>query len=162
MNKFNILFIVIAAGIILTSCTNYVARPAVITDEEVFPQEQIQITETTENEQTTSSVQQTDSPTKEFNVIIGHTSYNPSTFTVNVGDTIRFLATTARGTSTHNHGITIDEYRINQAVTSENIPVTIEFAADRAGTFNIWCRTCWDGPFGRGHPNIRGTLVVDE
>lgn len=97
---------------------------------------------------------------KEFNVTISHTSYSPASFRVNVGDTVRIYAVAAPGTASHNHGITIDEYNVNVAVTSETNPAQIVFVADRAGTFDIWCKTCWDGPFGKGHPDIRATLVV--
>ncbi|MBI4019836.1 MAG: cupredoxin domain-containing protein [Candidatus Aenigmarchaeota archaeon] len=97
---------------------------------------------------------------KEFQVTIGHTAYSPSSFTVTRGDTVRFMAVAAPGTESHNHGITIDEYNINQAVTSSATPTKIEFVADKAGTFQIYCKTCRDGPFGTGHPDIRATLVV--
>src|SRR3989304_4692095 len=104
---------------------------------------------------------------KEFRVTIGHTFYNPSSFTVNKGQTVRFLANAAKGTGdesgfSHNHGIAIDEYGINESVTSEDTsnPKVIEFVADKAGEFNIWCRSCWDGPFGRNHPAIEAKLIV--
>jgi len=102
---------------------------------------------------------------RQFPVTIGHTFYSPNNFEVNVGNTVRFLAVAARGTGVessfnHNHGITIDEYSINAAVTSENTPTIVTFVADKAGTFIIYCRTCWDGPFGQQHPDIRATLVV--
>ena len=99
---------------------------------------------------------------KEFRVAIGHTSFNPASFTVQQGDTVRFLAVAAPGTGSHNHGITIDEYGINQAVTREDArnPVVIEFVADKQGTFTVYCKPCWDGPYGRSHPDIRATLVV--
>lgn len=99
---------------------------------------------------------------KEFDVVIGHTFYRPDDFVVKRGDTVRFSAVVAAGTGNHNHGITIDEYGINQAVTSESEAVVVEFAADKSGTFSIWCKTCWEGPFGRGHPDIRATLTVEE
>ncbi|MBI4175698.1 MAG: cupredoxin domain-containing protein [Candidatus Aenigmarchaeota archaeon] len=97
---------------------------------------------------------------KTFSVTIGHTSYSPASFEANRGDTVRFLAKVAAGTESHNHGITIDEYGINEAVTSSTEAKAIEFVADKAGTFSMYCKTCWDGPFGRGHPDIRATLVV--
>lgn len=97
---------------------------------------------------------------KEFELTIFHTRYEPASFSVNKGDTVRILARTSPGTESHVHGVTIDEYNINQAVTSSTDPATIEFTADKAGTFTIYCRTCYDGPFGRGHPDIRATLSV--
>jgi len=114
--------------------------------------------------------QQNQKPTepelKESTMTISHTFYNPSTITVNNGDMVRINAISARGTGLesglgHNHGITIDEYNINVAAPSETTPVVINFVADKEGTFTIYCKSCWDGPFGREHPDIRATLVVN-
>ncbi len=101
---------------------------------------------------------------KHFNVVIGHTFYNPSTFIVKNGDTIKLFAVAAPGTSSHQHGITIDEFQINQVVTNEDSknPTIIEFKADKVGQFKIYCKTCFTGPFGANHPNIQGTLIVQE
>jgi len=106
---------------------------------------------------------QQDGTTKTFSMVIGHTFYNPSKITVNKGDTVVIKAVAATGTASHIHGVTIDEYGINQAVTTEDVnnSVLIQFVADKEGTFTIYCKTCWDGPFGRGHPNIQGTLEVN-
>ncbi len=99
---------------------------------------------------------------KEFSVTVSHTNYEPVSIEVQKGDAVRIKAVTSKGTSTHNHGITIDEYNINEAVVTDdkNSPKIIEFVADKAGTFGIYCKTCWDGPFGRNHPPIQATLVV--
>ncbi len=111
-------------------------------------------------QQATTTTQTTQhSGVKEFRVTIGHTSYNPATFEANDGDLVRFIAIAAPGTGSHNHGITIDEFSINEAVTSEAEPKIIEFHVSK-GTFTVYCRTCWEGPYGRGHPDIKATLVV--
>ncbi|MBS3174762.1 cupredoxin domain-containing protein [Candidatus Woesearchaeota archaeon] len=100
---------------------------------------------------------------KEFQIEIEHTSYTPNEFKVKQGDTVKFLAIVAQGTSSHNHGITIDEYVVNEAVVVEDInnPKIIEFVADKKGTFEIYCKTCWSGSFGRGHPDIKARLIVE-
>jgi plastocyanin len=98
--------------------------------------------------------------TIEFQVTIGHTFYYPNCFEVYMGDTVKFLAIAAPGTANHNHGITIDEFDINEAVVDEIEPTVIEFVANKKGSFEIYCATCWEGPYGRGHPDIRATLVV--
>lgn len=99
---------------------------------------------------------------REFKVLIEHTRYQPDKYVVRKGDTVRFLATSKVGQGGHNHGITIDEYNINEAVTTENLtsPKVIEFVADKVGIFRVYCKTCWDGPFGKNHPNIASTLEV--
>ncbi len=99
---------------------------------------------------------------KEFEITVSHTGYNPALLEADKGDNVRIKAVASKGTSTHNHGITIDEYSINRAVLTEdkNSPEIIEFVADKQGEFRIYCKTCWDGPFGKNHPEIEGKLAV--
>ena len=108
-------------------------------------------------------VVQTDEAVKEINLIIGHTFYNPSEITAKKGQKLRINAIAASGTSGHNHGVTIDAFGINEAVTTEdpNNPKVIEFTPDRTGTFTIYCKTCLEGPFADRHPKITGTLIVE-
>ncbi len=103
-----------------------------------------------------------ESGAKEISLEIFHSEYRPSRIEVSKGDTVRISAVTSKGTSTHNHGITIDEYGINTAVTTEdkNSSVVVEFTADKAGEFKIYCKPCLSGPFGEMHPPIKATLVV--
>ncbi len=103
---------------------------------------------------------------KEFTLTISHTSYSPSVLTVNKGDMIRVNAVSVRGTGlesgfSHNHGVAIDEYNIDVSTPSETTPTVINFVADKSGTFTIYCKSCWDGPFGKEHPDIRAMLVVN-
>jgi len=97
----------------------------------------------------------------EFNVTIFHTRYEPNSISVNHGELVRLNVVTAKGTASYMHGITIDEYGISKLVTSETIPEAIEFVAEKKGTFQIYCGTCDQGPFGREHPDIRLTLTVN-
>lgn len=83
---------------------------------------------------------------KEFRITIGHTFYDPNKFEANDGDLVRFIAVAAPGTASYKHGITIDEFSINEAVTSETESKIIEFRV-RKGTYTIYCKTCWEGPF---------------
>ena len=104
---------------------------------------------------------------KQFTMIVGHTFYNPSSITVNKGDMVKILALSAKGTgleggNSHNHGMTVDEYGIDVATLSETTPIVITFVADKEGTFSIYCKPCWDGPFGRNHPDIKATLIVNQ
>ena len=105
---------------------------------------------------------------KEFSLLVTHSGYTPNTITVSKGDTVRLLVTTAPGQDWHKHGVTLDEYGINQEVrTSDKAnPVKIEFVADKAGTFRIYCKTCndddgWKGKTGSTHPDIEATLAVN-
>ncbi len=106
---------------------------------------------------------------KEFKVKISHSGYlfysndrpllKPS---VNLGNIVRFLATVQVDEEEHNHGITIDEYEINEPVktANEKEPVVIEFTADKKGKFRIWCKPCLEGIYGTDHPEIEAVLEV--
>ena len=56
--------------------------------------------------------------------------------------------------------MTIDEFGIDEAVIDEREPKVIEFIAVKKGSFKIYCAPCWEGPYGRGHPDIEATLIV--
>lgn len=103
---------------------------------------------------------------KEFKVQAPHAGYTfyfdnrvVAKVSVNKGDKVRFLATS--DLLSHNHGITIDEYGINEAILTEdeNNPKIIEFGADKSGMFKIWCKTCLTGTFGP-HPWMEAMLEV--
>ncbi len=98
---------------------------------------------------------------EEFSVTIFHTRYEPGSISVRPGSMVRLNVLTAEGTSAHMHGIAIDDYGINELVTSETAPKAITFKADRKGTFTAYCGTCANGPFGREHPDIRMTIIVN-
>ena len=53
------------------------------------------------------------------------------------------------------HSFTIDEYRISKRAAPGR-PVTVEFRADRAGTFPFYCNLTVE----EGCRNMRGELVV--
>ena len=99
---------------------------------------------------------------KEIRMTLSHFfGYNPSTITVNQGDIVRILATTELGTGGHFHGITIDAFGVNEAITSETTPKVIEFVASMSGAFQIRCGTCAMGThFMLGGPNFSGKLIV--
>ncbi len=98
---------------------------------------------------------------EEFNVTIFHTRYEPNSISVKQGSMVKLNVLTAEGTSSHMHGITIDDYGINELVTSETKPKTMTFRADGKGTLVAYCGTCLNGPFGREHPEIKMTIVIN-
>ncbi len=81
---------------------------------------------------------------------------------IDKGDKVRLLATTDTAEIDHNHGITIDEYSINEVVdtANENSPKIIEFTADKTGNFRIYCKPCLNGSYGKDHPDIQAFLTV--
>lgn len=122
----------------------------------------------TTQQSSTGSTNQTPE-VKEFKVKISHSGYlfylnNRPVLTpsVSLGDTVRFLATSQTDEQDHGHGITIDEYKINEAVkkANEKEPVVVEFVADKTGKFKIWCKTCEEGIFGSDHPEIEAVFEV--
>ena len=69
------------------------------------------------------------------------------------GDKVRLIITA----TDRDHGIKIEGYDINQ-VLKKGDPATIEFTADKAGTFEFKCSVrC-----GMGHGRMKGKLVVEE
>lgn len=77
----------------------------------------------------------------------------PAVITVQQGDHVRLNFKTADVS----HGLFIDGYDVNIKVNGDET-VSIEFVADKAGTFKLRCSaTC--GPF---HPFMAGKFVVEQ
>ncbi|OGQ54728.1 MAG: hypothetical protein A3J24_10610 [Deltaproteobacteria bacterium RIFCSPLOWO2_02_FULL_53_8] len=62
-------------------------------------------------------------------------AFTPSSITVNKGDhvTLKIIA------EDHAHGIHIDEFGLEDVIIPENESRTLEFTADKAGTFSFPC-----------------------
>ncbi len=79
--------------------------------------------------------------------------FDPGVITVKKGDKVRLIITA----TDRDHGIKIDAFDINQVLKKRD-PTTIEFTADRAGTFEFKCSVFC----GMGHRKMKGKLVVEE
>ena len=155
------LLLFLAFGILLLGCAQQAEAPK--TDTPKMDSNNQMMNKTTPPDSMMPSV-------KEFSLTVVHTGYTPNKITVNKGDTVRILAVTGPGQEWHGHGVTIDEYGINEVVrtTDEANPVVIQFTADQAGTFKIYCKTCndesdgdsWKKKTGGEHPDIQATLEV--
>ncbi len=88
---------------------------------------------------------------KEFKMTAKQFSFEPSTIEVNKGDKVRLIVTSVDVP----HGIAIKEYGINERLEVGK-PVTIEFTADKEGTFSAYCSVFC----GSGHSNMKGNLIV--
>ena len=88
---------------------------------------------------------------KEFKMTAKQFSFEPSTIEVNKGDRVRLIVTSTDVP----HGIAIPEYEINQRLEPGK-PVTIEFTADKQGTFSAYCSVFC----GAGHSGMKGKLIV--
>ncbi len=88
---------------------------------------------------------------KEFKITAKQFSFEPETIEVDKGDKVRLIVTSVDVP----HGIAIREYGINERLDPGK-PVTIEFTADKEGTFTAFCSVFC----GSGHSNMKGQLIV--
>lgn len=88
---------------------------------------------------------------KEFKITAKQFQFEPSTIEVNKGDKVRLIVTSIDVP----HGFAISEYGINERLDPGK-PVTIEFTADKQGTFTAFCSVFC----GSGHNNMKGKIVV--
>jgi len=89
----------------------------------------------------------------EFTMTAKSFEFDPSVIKVKKGEKVRlFITATDR-----DHGIKIQGYDIDQ-VLKKGATETIEFTADKAGTFEFKCSVAC----GKGHRKMKGTLVVEE
>ena len=91
-------------------------------------------------------------PVKTFDVIASQFKFEPATITVAEGDTVRLRLRSADRT----HGIGIKAFRVKALIPKVGETVTVEFVADRAGTFDITCSEYC----GTGHRAMKGKLIV--
>ena len=89
----------------------------------------------------------------EFKMTAKNYEFDPSVITVKKGEKVRlFITATDR-----DHGIKIQGYDIDQ-VLKKGATATIEFTADKAGTFEFKCSVYC----GMGHRKMKGKLIVEE
>lgn|SRR3989338_1497034 len=88
---------------------------------------------------------------KEFKITAKQFAFDPTTIEVNKGDNVRLIVTSIDVP----HGIAIPEYGINERLDVGK-PATIEFKADKEGTFNSFCSVFC----GSGHSNMNGKIIV--
>lgn len=88
-----------------------------------------------------------------INMTAKNFEFDPAVITVKKGEKVRLLITA----TDRDHGIKIDGYDINQ-VLKKGSTETIEFTADKAGTFVFKCSVYC----GHGHGRMKGKLVVEE
>ncbi len=92
-------------------------------------------------------------PVKEFSIVAKQFEFTPSTITVKKGDNVIIRLTSADV----KHGFSLPGFNISKEVDAQT-PVTIEFVADKTGTFEFRCSV----PCGEGHSEMTGQLAVEE
>jgi cytochrome c oxidase subunit II len=89
----------------------------------------------------------------EFLITSRKYEFGPSSLRVKKGEHLRLVIAALD----HDHGFRLDEFHINKKI-ERGKTVTVEFTADKAGTFAFRCSNFC----GLGHGGMKGTLVVEE
>jgi cytochrome c oxidase subunit II len=89
---------------------------------------------------------------KTIDVIASQFKFEPATISLVEGDRVRLRLRSADRT----HGIGIKAFRVKALIPKVGEAVTVEFVADRAGTFDITCSEYC----GTGHRAMKGRLIV--
>jgi heme/copper-type cytochrome/quinol oxidase subunit 2 len=91
-------------------------------------------------------------PVRTFEITASKYMFEPSTIEVKRGDHVKLILR-SRDTT---HGLALKEFKVNVEIPKGGAPVTAEFVADQAGTFQFKCsHFC-----GLGHRGMKGQLVV--
>jgi cytochrome c oxidase subunit 2 len=87
-----------------------------------------------------------------IDVVASRFKFEPATVSVVEGDRVRLRLRSDDRT----HGVGIRAFRVKALIPKAAAAVTVEFVADRAGTFDITCSEYC----GTGHRAMKGTLIV--
>jgi cytochrome c oxidase subunit 2 len=91
-------------------------------------------------------------PPRSFEMTASRFKFEPATLQVSEGELVRL---TLRSTDTE-HGLEIKKLKVKVAVPEGGDPVTVEFLADKAGTYEFKCSEYC----GSGHGRMKGRIVV--
>ena len=89
----------------------------------------------------------------EFQMTAKKYQFDPNVITVKKGERVKLVITALD----RDHGFKLEAFGINQKLKKGD-PATIEFTADKAGTFPFQCSEFC----GFGHGKMKGKLVVEE
>jgi plastocyanin len=99
----------------------------------------------------TASSSATTGAVKEFTITASNYKFSPNTMSVNVGDTVKVTLKNSGG----DHDFVIDEFNAATKELSNGESDTIEFVADKAGTYEFYCSVSNHRAMG-----MTGTLTV--
>ena len=91
-------------------------------------------------------------PPRSFEMTASRFKFEPAMLQVSEGDRVRL---TLRSMDTE-HGLEIKKLKVKVAVPKGGDPVTVEFVADRPGTYEFKCSEYC----GSGHGRMKGQIVV--
>jgi len=143
-----VLLLLVGGGIVFFAIqqNNQTPQPAV--NQTTTTQETPAATEPTTMPETTSEASET---VKSFTVTASSFAFAPKQITVNQGDRVRITVTNSGGT----HNFTIDELNVATKRMQTGQSETIEFVADKAGTYEFYCSVGSHRLMG-----MRGSLIV--
>ena len=87
-----------------------------------------------------------------IDVVASRFQFEPATISVAQGETVRLRLHSADRT----HSFAIKAFRVKALIPKAGEAVTVEFVADKAGTFDFTCAEYC----GIGHAGMKGRLVV--
>ncbi len=103
--------------------------------------------------QETPGAQGTTPAVHEIQVTAKKYDFTPNPIRVKKGEHVRLIITA----TDRDHGFKLEAFNIEQKL-KKGVPTTVEFTADKAGTFPFKCSVhC-----GLGHGGMKGTLIVEE
>lgn len=114
-------------------------------------QEIVVIGETPPVELPEEPTQESESNVVEIEVTAKQWEFIPNPIRVNLGDRVRLKITSVDVS----HGFALPDFGVSQRL-SPGRTETVEFTADKAGSFTFFCNVVC----GSGHSRMRGTLVV--
>lgn len=95
-----------------------------------------------------------EAPQRSFEVAASRFKFEPPLLEVSLGDRVRLTLRALDGT----HGFELKPFKVKAVLPASGEPVTVEFVADKPGTFGFSCTEYC----GSGHSSMRGRLVVAE
>ncbi len=145
-----VLLLLVGGGLYVFSQQKKTTAPTSTTSEQsVAPTSSEPSTNPSETE--TSGDAMTDS-TKEITVTGQNFSFTPATITVKKGDKVKLIFKNSGGV----HDFVIDELGVKTKQISGGASDTVEFIADKAGTFEYYCSIGNHRQMG-----MKGTLIVE-
>ena len=115
-------------------------------------QDQTENTETTTPENSASESTMEQKSVKEFTIESKGLSFTPNEIRVKVGDTVRITYKNTLG----KHDWTLDEFNAKTQLLDAGQEETVEFVADKAGSFEFYCSVA-----GLRAAGMKGMLIVE-
>ena len=150
MKKILLLISFLALTFLLIGCGAQETAPEA---EPVVPNEEPAAEPEVKAEEPTPEPTSTDPTVKAFSITARQWEFEPSTITVNKGDTVQLTLTSVDV----KHSYSISAFGVNEVLTP-GATVETSFVADKVGTFTSACNV----PCGKGHVGMTGKVVVLE